>query len=92
VKNRVAALDDGASWPALNGRGDVVLSVGAWWAPGGTTAFYHITFRKLPLPCVAFPAGQVGMISSDGRCTQKPTTWRDVHVVSGGPIRDIHAR
>lgn len=73
MKNRGAAVDDAATSILAGSQwgGDLVLSVGAWWPAGGAAAFYHITCRT-PAAALAFPVGQVGMISSDGRCTQNP--------------------
>jgi hypothetical protein len=47
LKHRGAALDDAATSILASPQwgGDLVLSVGAWWPPGGATAFYHITYR-----------------------------------------------
>jgi hypothetical protein len=90
VKNRGAAMDDAATSILAGSQwgGDLVLSVGAWWPAG--VAFYHITCRT--------PAAARGVPGGSGRhdlmagVPKNPTTWRDAHVVSLGPIRDIHAR
>jgi hypothetical protein len=59
VKNG-AALDDAArSILAGSECGDLVLPVGAWWPPGGATAFYHITCRT--------PAAVRGVPGRSGR-------------------------
>jgi hypothetical protein len=61
VENRGAALDDAATSILAGSQwgGDLVLSVGAWWPPGGATAFYHITCRT--------PAAVRGVPGRSGR-------------------------
>jgi hypothetical protein len=71
VKNRGGGAGPrGDEHPGRSQRGvDLVLSVGAWWPPGGATAFYHITCRT-PAAVRGVP-GRSGRLSADGPCTPK---------------------